>query len=114
MPVPSLDLEPALHLCSLHLHQWQKGEVLNSSCIPQTHQVKFQLTLNKTLLHAIATHPLMDGALSITQNTKLGLPLLPALLFDSGFIVSKLKSFPSWEVIRDHQNGSLLCCLLGH
>ena len=34
MPVSALDLEPALHLCSLHLHQRQKGEVLNSSCIP--------------------------------------------------------------------------------
>ena len=34
IPVPTLDLEPTIHLYSLHLHQQQRDEILNSSCIP--------------------------------------------------------------------------------
>ena len=47
---------------------------------------------------------------SSLQNTELDiLPLLP-LLFDKGFTMSKLRSFPSWETIADRRNGCLLCC----
>ena len=66
IPIPTLDLEPTLDFYSLHLRQQQKDEILNSSCIPQTHQVKYQLAVNKTLLHAITTHWLTNKALPTT------------------------------------------------
>ena len=64
-------------------------------CILQTHYSEFQLALIKTLLHAIATHPLTNNTLPAPQKTKLDILPLSPLLFDKGFTISKLISFPS-------------------
>ena len=63
-------------------------------CVLQTHYFEFQLALNKTLLHAIATQPLTNNTLLVPQKTKLNILPLPPLLFDKGFTISKLISFP--------------------
>ena len=62
------------------------------------------------MLHAITTQPLTNNTLPAPQKTKLDILPLPPLLFDKGFTISKLKSFPYWETIVDRRNGSLLCC----
>ena len=70
----------------------------------QTHQVKFQLSLYKTLPHAIATHWLANNTLPTLQKTKLDILLLPPLLFYKGFTISKFISFPL-ETVADHEIG---------
>ena len=74
--------------------------VTDNCCVLQTHYFEFQLALNKTLIHAIATHPLTNNTLPAPQKAKLGILPLPPLLFDKGFTISKLINFPSWETMR--------------
>ena len=64
-------------------------------CILQTNYFEFQLALNKTLLHAIATHLLTNNTLPAPQKTKLDILHLPSFLFDKEFTISKLISFPA-------------------
>ena len=70
-----------------------------------SHNIKKVYFANNTLLHPIATHSLTHNTLPTLEKTKLHILCLPPLLFYKVLIISKMRSFVSWETVAYHQMG---------